>query len=58
MWDLVSMAPAQLWKGTYPMPEPTEMQQESDRHFQWIATKLERGELGNTGILADSDFEA
>ncbi|KAK4493929.1 hypothetical protein PRZ48_015115 [Zasmidium cellare] len=58
MWDLVSMALAQLWKGAYPMPSEQEMQQECDKHFQWIATKLEGGEIGNTGILADSDFTA
>ncbi|KAF2167321.1 hypothetical protein M409DRAFT_66313 [Zasmidium cellare ATCC 36951] len=58
MWDLVSMALAQLWKGSYPMPSSLEMQQECDEHFQWIATKLKQGEIGNTGILADSDFNA
>ncbi len=43
LYDLASMAVAQVWKGTSALPTPAEMERAVDEHQAWVCASANRG---------------
>jgi dimethylaniline monooxygenase (N-oxide forming) len=52
--DLVSMALASVWTGSYPMPTRKEMRADIDKHYNFVVSALQRGPLVAWGFRMDS----
>lgn len=57
LYDLISMALAQLWKGSSAMPSQAEMEQDCDSHYRFLVSELEQGEGGLTGLINGIDYD-
>ena len=57
LYDLISMALAQLWKGTYPMPSSSEMEKECDGHYRYLLGEFKKGEIAITGLTGGIEYD-
>ena len=57
LYDLMSMALAQLWKGDYPMPSQAEMEAEVNRHYQRMVKQMAKEDVAHTGLFTDIEFD-
>jgi dimethylaniline monooxygenase (N-oxide forming) len=57
LYDLISMAVAQLWTNSYPMPTRTEMEAERAANFAFFLSELEKGDVRHTGLMTAVEFD-
>ncbi|KAK4541769.1 hypothetical protein LTR36_007478 [Oleoguttula mirabilis] len=57
LYDLMTMALAQLWKGEFPMPSRLDMEANADKHYTYIVSELQNGHVNHNGLTGDIDFD-
>ncbi|KAK5125464.1 hypothetical protein LTR85_000573 [Meristemomyces frigidus] len=57
LYDLITMALAQLWKGEFPMPSPQDMEADVDRHYRYIISELQKGHVNHNGLTGELEFD-
>ena len=57
LYDLMTMALAQLWSGKYPIPSQNEMNHNADAHIHHLAKLIKTGDVKLTGIMGGLEFD-
>ena len=57
LYDLMTMALAQLWGGKYPMPSQSQMVRNADAHINHLAHLIESGDVKLTGVMSSLEFD-
>lgn len=57
LYDLITMALAQMWSGAFPMPEHAEMEDDFDKHVTYLVAELNNGHVGRAGLTNGTEFE-
>lgn len=57
LYDLITMALAQLWTGNYPMPSQAEMERNADTAMDNEARLIKRGDVKLTGIRGQLEYD-
>ncbi|KAL6899908.1 FAD/NAD(P)-binding domain-containing protein [Trichoderma evansii] len=57
LYDLITMALAQLWVGNYPLPPQVEMESSADDFIEDLAKLIKKGDVKLTGIMGAIDMD-
>lgn len=57
LYDLITMALAQVWKGNYHLPSQGEMERNADASLQDLASTLKHGDVKLTGIMGQIEYD-
>lgn len=57
LYDLITMALAQLWVGNYPLPPQAEMERTADDFVEDLAKLIKKGDVKLTGIMGAIEYD-
>lgn len=57
LYDLITMALAQLWSGNRPLPSQTEMDRTADASIEDLAQLIKHGDVKLTGIMGHIEYD-
>lgn len=57
LYDLITMALAQLWGGNYPMPSQAEIEREANESISRLAKLVKYGDVKITGVMSHMGFD-
>ncbi|KAK3935184.1 flavin-binding monooxygenase-like-domain-containing protein [Diplogelasinospora grovesii] len=57
LYDLITMALAQLWAGNYPLPSQGEMERSADDFMHDLAGLIKKGDVKLTGIMGAIEYD-
>lgn len=57
LYDLITMALAQLWGGNWPMPSQAEMEREANESIFRLAKLVKYGDVKITGVMGHKGFD-
>ncbi|KAH9212595.1 flavin-binding monooxygenase-like-domain-containing protein [Leptodontidium sp. 2 PMI_412] len=57
LYDLISMALAQIWTGNHPLPSQVEIERNADASMKELANLVKHGDVKLTGIMGQIEYD-